>query len=184
MALTTIPLPFGIRDIKITPYTDLTATVLAGASIDLPNGRTLSFAEAEDFEELRGDDRLVASHGSGPQVEWELESGGVSFEAVRAMYGGTITETGVTPNQVKTLRKLVTDQRPYFRVEGQAISDSGGDLHCVIYRCKATDNLSGEFTDGAFFLTGASGVGMANLVSGQTDRVWDWVQNETITAIP
>lgn len=184
MALTTIPLPFGLRDVKLTPYTDATATVLAGTSVDLPNSRTLTFAEAEDFEDLRGDDRLVASHGSGPQVEWELEGGGVSFEAVRTMYGGTITETGTTPTQVKTLRKLVTDVRPYFRAQGQSISDSGGDVWIVIYRCKATDNLTGEFGDGQFFLTGASGVGLASLVASELDRVWDFVQHETATAIP
>jgi hypothetical protein len=184
MALTTISLPFGLRDIKITPYTDATATVLAGASIDFPNARTLTFAEAEDFEDLRGDDSLIASHGSGPNVEWELEGGGVSFEAVAAMYGGTVLNSGVTPNQIKTLRKLRTDVRPYFRIEGQSISDSGGDLHIVIYRAKATDNLTGELGDGQFFLTGASGKGFYNLVAGQPDRVWDFVQNETAVAIP
>lgn len=184
MPLTTIPLPFGLRDVKITPYTDATATTLAASSIDLPNGRTFSFAESEEFEDLRGDDRLVASHGSGPQVDWELEGGGISFEAVRAMYGGTISETGSTPNQIKTLRKLVTDVRPYFRATGQAISDSGGDVWLVVYRAKATDNLTGEFGDGQFFLTGASGTGFSNLVSGELDRVWDFVQHETATSIP
>lgn len=184
MPLTTIPLPFGLRDVKLTPYTDATATALAGASIDLPYGRTLTFAEVEDFEDLRGDDSLVASHGAGPNVEWEMEGGGVSFEAVAAMYGGTVSTTGSTPNQIKILRKLVTDVRPYFRIEGQAISDSGGDFHIVIYRAKATDNLTGELGDGQFFLTGASGKGYYNLLSGQTNRVWDFVQNETAVAIP
>lgn len=184
MALNTIPLPFGLRDVKLTPYTDATATVLAGSSVDLPNSRTLSFAESEAFEDLRGDDRLAASHGSGPQVQWSLEGGGVSFEAVQVMYGGTVTTTGTTPNQIKTLRKLVTDVRPYFRIEGQVISDSGGDLHAVIYRAKATDNLSGDFADGSFFLTGASGVGMASLVPATLDRIWDFVQNETAVSIP
>jgi len=182
--LNTIPLPFGLRDVKITPYTDATATVLAGSSIDLPNSRTLSFAEVEEFEDLRGDDSLVASHGSGPNVEWELEGGGVSFEVGAAMYGGTVSTTGSTPNQIKTWRKLVTDVRPYFKAEGQAISDSGGDFHIVIYRCKATDNLSGELGDGQFFLYGASGKGFKSLVPATLDRVWDFVQNETAVAIP
>ena len=42
-------LPYGIRDIKITPYTDAAATTLAVTSIDLPNARTLSFSETEEF---------------------------------------------------------------------------------------------------------------------------------------
>lgn len=179
-----IPLPFGLRDVKLTPYTDDTATVLAGSSIDLPNSRTFSFAETEDFEELRGDDSLVATHGNGPIVNWELEGGGVSLEAVQAMYGGTISETGSAPNRVKRLRKLKTDTRPYFKVEGQVISDSGGDLHAVVWRCKATDDLSGEFSDGSFFLTGASGQGLGCLIAGDDfGAVWDFVQNETAAAI-
>lgn len=182
MPLNTIPLPYGLRDVKITPYTDASATVL-GSPVDLPYGRTLSFAAVEEFQDLRGDDKLIATHGSGEQVEWELESGGVSFEAVAAMYGGTVGTTGVTPNQIKTLEKSVTQQRPYFKIEGQVISDSGGDMHCVIYKAKATGNLEGEFTDGEFFLTSASGLGLPSTVVADLDKVWKFVQNETATAI-
>lgn len=177
-----VALPFGLRDIKLTPYTDGTATTL-GTPVDLPNARTLSFAEVEEFEDLRGDDRLVASHGSGPNVEWELEGGGISFEAGAVMYGGLVTESGTGPTAKKTWTKKVTDQRPYFKCEGQSISDSGGDLHCVIYRCKATDNLTGEFGDGQFFLTGASGMGYASLMTASLDTVWEFVQNASETAI-
>lgn len=179
-----ISLPFGLRDVKITPYTDGSATVLAGSRIDLPNSQTFSFAETEAFEELRGDDSLVSTHGNGPIVNWSLEGGGISLEAVQAMYGGTILTTGTTPNQVKRLRKLKTDQRPYFKVEGQMISDAGGDLHAVVWRCKATDDLSGEFADGKFFLTGAAGQGLGCLIVGaDLNVVWDLVQNETAIAI-
>jgi hypothetical protein len=183
MPMTNTPLPFGLRDVKLTPYTDGAATTL-GTPVDLPNARTLSFTETEEFEELRGDDKVVASHGSGPGVEWELEAGGASFEAVRVMYGGTITESGTTPAQKKTYSKSVTDQRGYFKIEGQSISDSGGDFHCVIYKAKATDNLSGEMGDGSFWLTGASGVGLGSTATASIDKVWEWIQNETATAIP
>lgn len=182
MPLDTIPLPYGLRDLKITPYTTPAATTL-GSPIDLPNARTLSFAETEEFEDLRGDDRLVATHGAGPNVEWELEGGGISYEAGAAMYGGTVSTTGVTPNQIKKWRKKVTDQRPYFKIEGQVISDSGGDVHAVIYRAKSTGNLAGEFADGQFFLYGASGLGLPSLVVADLDYVWDFVQNETAIAI-
>lgn len=177
-----IPLPYGLREVVITPYTDAAATTL-GTPVKLPNSRTFSFAETEEFEELRGDDRLVATKGAGPQVEWELEGGGVSLEAVAAMYGGSVVESGIAPNKVKTLSKLVTDERPYFKVEGRAISDTGGDLHIVVYKCKATDNLEGELADGSFFLTGASGAGLAATLVGKEDIVWEFVQNETATEI-
>lgn len=182
MPLTNTPLPYGLRDIKITPYTNDAATTLA-TPIDFPYARTLSFSAAEEFEELRGDDKVITIRGAGESVEWELEGGGLSLEAVRAMYGGTITETGTTPAQKKSFRKLVTDVRPFFKVEGQAISDSGGDVHAVIFKCRATGELEGEFGDGAFFLTSASGSGLPANLTGSVDALYEFVQNETATAI-
>jgi hypothetical protein len=181
MSLTDNTLPYGLRDIKITPYTDVAGTILADTSIDLPVARTLSFTDTEEFEQLRGDDRVAAEHGNGAQVEWELESGGLPFAAFKAMAGGTITETGATPAMKRVFSKKVTDQRPYFRIEGQVISDSGGDLHAIIYRAKATGELSGEFSDGAFFLTSASGVGHAVVSGPNADKLYDFVQNESVT---
>lgn len=179
-----IALPYGLRDVKITGYTTDAATTLNGASVDLPNGRTFSFAEAEDFEELTGDDGVVTVRGKGAGVDWELEGGGISLEAVKTMYGGTITETGVAPSRKKVLRKKETDTRPFFKVEGQSISDSGGDFHTVLYRCRATGDLSGEQAEGSFFLTGASGRAIGSKVAADVGVVYDFVQNETATAIP
>lgn len=183
MALTTTALPYGLRDVKLTAYTDAAGTVLDTTSVDLPNARTFTFSESENFEDLRGDDRLVATHGSGAEVSWELEAGGLPLEAYQIMSGGTVTEAGVTPAQSKTFSKKVTDSRPYFQVEGQAISDSGGDVHVVLFRCKATGELSGEFSDGAFFLTSASGVALAVPSGDNADKIYEFIQNETAVAI-
>lgn len=184
MALNTIPLPYGLREVKVTPYTDATRTTLAGSSIKFPNMQTFTFSETEEFNELRGDDKLVAVHGSGASVEWELEGGGMSMEAMAAIYGGTVTTTGVTPNQIKTWDKLETDIRPYFKVRGRAISDSGGDVHTVIHACKATDDMEGEYADGEFWLSKAKGQGLGSLVVADLGKVYSFIQNETATAVP
>lgn len=181
MPLETHALPFGLRDVKLTPISD--AGVL-GTAVDLPVARTFSFSESEDFETLQGDDQTAASHGSGPTVGWELESGGLPFEAFRVMAGGTITESGTTPAMQKVYSKLTTDSRPYFQAEGQAISDSGGDVHGIVYRAKADGDLEGEFGNGAFFLLSASGTGFGDTVgSSPTNKLYDFVQNETAVAI-
>lgn len=177
MALGTT-LPFGLRDVKIKPMAAGSET--PGTAVDLPNARTFSFSETGDSEELRGDDGVVAIHDLGAGVDWELEAGGISLEAVAAMYGGAVVSAGVTPNQTKTYTKLDTDVRPYFQVEGQAISDSGGDFHVTVFKAKATGELSGELADGQFFLTGASGRGIGR----SSDRkLYEMKQNETETAI-
>lgn len=175
-------LPYGLRDVKITPYTTPAATTL-GTSIDLPNSRTFSFSEAEEFTELRGDDKVVTTRGQGASVEWDLEAGGLSLDVLKAMAGGVIVDSGVTPNQKRTFTKKVTDARPFFKVEGQVISDSGGDMHCVLDRCRVTGNIEGEFSDGNFFLTSGSGVTLPSLITGREDTLYEFVQNETVSAI-
>lgn len=182
MALPT-SLPYGLRDVKLTPYTDATCTTLASTSVDLPNSRTLSFAEAEEFQELRGDDKVITTRGRGANVDWDLEAGGLSFEALLVIAGGLLTSSGTTPNQIKTFKKKVTHARPFFQIEGQIISDSGGDVHCKLPRCRATGNIEGEFGDGTFFLTSASGVALPSLVSADVDDLYVFTHNETPVTI-
>lgn len=181
MALATKALPYGLRDVKLTPLGADGAT--PGTTVDLPVAQTLSFSETEEFEELRGDDTVAASHGSGPVVEWDLEAGGISLDAYAVMAGGTVVTTGVSPNQKKTYTKLTTDARPYFKIEGKAINDNGGDLHGIIYRAKADGSLEGEMADGSFWVTSASGKGYGSLEDETLDRVYDFVQNETAVDI-
>lgn len=175
MPLTTIPIPYGLRDVKIAPLTGDTP----GTFVDLPYAQTFSFVEAEDFTTLRGDDRDVAVHGAGPALNWSLAAGGISLEAYAIITGGAVTESGVTPNQIKTFAKEGSDQRPYFQVKGQVISDSGGDVHAVVYKCKAEGDVGGEFGDAAFYVTNCTGRGIPN----GTDKLYDIIQHETITNI-
>jgi hypothetical protein len=177
MALATTALPYGMRDIRISTLNDDGSLQ---TPVDLPNAQVLSFSEAEDFEELRGDDQVVALRGKGPKVEWSLEAGGITLAAYKAIVGGTNTTTGSTPNQVKTYRKLGTDARPYFKAEGQSISDSGGDFHSILYKARASENIEGSQEDGKFWITKLGGTAIPN-TSG---ILYDFVQNETATAIP
>ena len=174
MALNDYALPFGLRQVKLTPIDD-TGTLITADAVFLPASRTFSFSETEDFEELEGDDRTVASHGAGPKVEWELEGGGISLPVWKILAGGTIVESGTTPNIARTFTKLDTDSRPYFQVEGRSVSDNGGDLGAKVYRCKADGDLEASMENGSFLLTAASGKGY-----GDSDgKLYDWVQNET-----
>ena len=176
-------LPYGLRDVKFVRYTDASGSILDTATVDLPYAQTFAFSEKEEFQELRGDDRVVAIRGKGANVDWTLESGGISFAAWEILSGGHVTLTGLTPNRVWTMRKKSSDQRPYFRCEGQIISDSGGDLHGIVYRCRANDTVEGSFADGEFFITSAKGQGLPLLTEG-FDLLYDFVQNETATPIP
>lgn len=181
MAIPDPLLPYGLREVKITPLGVGGAT--PGTAVKLPLSRTYEFQDTEEFNQLRGDDGVAASHGNGTVVNWNLESGGISLEAYAAMAGGTVTTSGVTPAVKKTYAKKVTDARPYFKVEGRALGDSGGDVHGLVYRCKATGDIGGSFADGEFYLTSAEGEGYGSLESGKLDVAYEFVGNETATAI-
>jgi hypothetical protein len=188
MVMTREALPFGLRDVKIG-LLDAT-TQLPTVLVDLPNSQTFSFTDSEDFEELRGDDRVVAKRGKGAVVEWELESGGIMLEAYAIMAGGTVVISGVSPNQKKIYKKKATTSRPDFWVEGQAYSESGGDYHAVLPRCKADDSLEGNLEDGSFMISSASGTGMSSLApvtdTEHFELLYKLVHNETATptAVP
>jgi len=171
-------LPFGLRDVKLFAV-DATGT-RTGAGVDLPVSRTFSFKETTSSEQLVGDDIIQGSHEYNSIVEWELEAGGYSLEAYAIFSGGIVTSTGTTPAQVKKLSKKNTDARPYFEVEGQAISDSGGDMHAIVYRCKCDGDLDGKFENGNFAMTKCSGKGYGRLSDG---LLYDFIQNETTTPI-
>lgn len=171
-------LPYGVRDIKLTPYNDAQGTVLASASVELPFIQTLSFSESEEFQELRGDDKLITTRGKGAQVDWSMESGGLAIKAWAAMGGGQVIESGLTPNRKIVLRKRATDSRPFFRIDGRIVSDSGGDVHVRIYRCRCNDTIEGDFADGEFFVTSASGVGLP-LLDDTNDLIYDIIRHET-----
>jgi len=175
MALAAHALPFGLRQVKLTPLDDAGAPVTSSA-VFLPASRTFSFTETEDFEELQGDDHTVASHGAGPTVDWDLEGGGISLEVWKILSGGTITETGTTPAAVKSYVKKTTESRPYFQVEGRAISDNGGDFTAAVYRCKADGDLEASMENGSFLLTAASGKGYGN---ESTSELYKFTHNET-----
>lgn len=172
-------LPFGLRDVKLFALDSAGARVVPGQ--DLPVSRVFSFKEVVESETLEGDDQVQGSHEYNPMVEWELEGGGISYEAYQIMAGGTVGETGISPAAVKTYVKKKNDARPYFEVEGQAISDSGGDMHAIVYRCKADGDLEGGFENGSFMLTKAGGKGYGK--TGDDGNLYEFVQNETATAI-
>lgn len=179
MALADYALPFGLRQVRLTPITAAGVLVPAEAEF-LPASRTFSFAESEEFEELDGDDRKIASHGAGPTVDWDLEGGGISLAVWKILSGGTVTESGIAPAAIRKFTKKTSDSRPYFQIDGRSISDNGGDFQGVVYRCKADGDLEIEFSNGSFMLTSASGKGYGNIL---TEELYDFIQNETATPL-
>lgn len=179
MALAAYAQPYGLRDVKVAP---LDAAGVKGTLVDLPAAQTLEFSESTSTQQLRGDDAVKAQRTTLDAVEWVLDSGGISYEAMKVMVGGTITSSGSTPNIVKKWRRMEGESYPDFFIEGQAISESGGDHHTVIHRAKASQ-FSGTHQDGEFWVSHAEGTGIGTLTAANVGAVWDMLHGETAVAI-
>jgi hypothetical protein len=178
MAMPTMVTPYGLRSVYLRP---VAADGTVGTGYKLPAGRIFQFKDKETFSELRGDDALQAIHGSGAVPEWALESGGIDLNAYKVIAGGTTVSTGISPAGKLTYSKGVADARPYFQVEGQVISDSGGDFHALLYRCKADQDIAGDMGDGVFYLSKCAGKCMPSILP-TAGKIYDFIQNETAIA--
>lgn len=173
MALTGTIRPFGLRDVKVV-------ALPSGTPVDLPNSQTMTFKEVLTSGELRGDDSTQAVVAITDKLEWELEAGGISLEAWAVMTGRTVTLTGTTPSQVNTITAEAGDVYPYFKVYGKSVGDGADDVHILIFKAKCTGAIEGEFKDGEFWVTKASGIA----VDDGTNGLYDIVQNETAASLP
>ena len=186
MTLATQQKPFGLRDVKIKLWTD----GALGSATDLPDSQIFKFADSATFKEMRGDDTVSAIKESEQKIEWELEAGGISLDAYKILCGGTIATSGTTPNAIQAFKKKSTDTRPYFLVEGQAISESGGDFHGRVFKAKCT-GLDGQLGDGEFWISKCKGEAIAitqaeaTAIGGgvQAADIYHFVANETAIAI-
>lgn len=163
--------PYGLRNVVLVESG-------GGNYATLRTAQLFSFVERIRTEEFSGDDRTLAIASYSDVVDWSLESGGINLDAYALMTGRTVTETGSTPNRVATLTGEATEQFPYFRVYGKALTDDESDVWCVVYRCKLI-SLQGQLGDGEFHVTQASGVG----IDDGTNGLFDFVQNETAADI-
>lgn len=180
MALAATRLPYGLRDVKVATVAAADGT--RGTIVDLPNAQTFEFEETTSTQVLRGDDTTVAQRTTIDAIAWTLEAGGLNYEAMTVMFGGVVASTGTTPNIKKTWTRLASDVYPDFWVEGQSMSESGGDDHTTIPRCKAS-KMSGSHTDGEFWVSHAEGTGIGSIAAATTGQVWVMTSNETAAAI-
>jgi hypothetical protein len=175
-------LPYGVRDCKITQYADSGGTALGTTSVDVPIMQHLNFTEAEEFTELRGDDRVITTRGKGSQVNGDIESGGLPIAVWAVITGGSVIATGTTPNRLIELQKRATTARPFWRVDGKIISDSGGDVLVRIYRCRANGDIQANFQDGDFQTSQIAFVGLP-LMDDTNDLIYSIFRRETSTSI-
>lgn len=175
--------PYGLFRNWITPYTDADGSVLSSTSYRLPLGRKIAFTETEDYDTLDGDDKAaVAIQGKGATVDGSIEAGGLDLMCWSIFTGGQLIESGAGPTLKRTLRKKGSDQRPYFRVEGQVISNGGGDIVARIFRCKCNGKIQADMQYGTFMTPSVDFKGTP-LPGDDSDYLYEFEFNATKTTL-
>lgn len=158
--------PYGINQIKIKRGTQV---------VQFPVAQTLEFEERIVSGELPGDDGLqaVASHTNG--VTWKIKAGGISLDAYALMTDRTVTQTGATPNVVRTLESGGVGKRmPYFEIYGKSLGDGDDDAWIHIIDAKITEGIKGTMGDKEFFVSEIGGMALD----------WEKVEHETAADLP
>lgn len=156
MALSDMTGTYGVRDCKIIPITaDTEDGVTYGEIIDIPGIQSIEFNPTFVEDELLGDDDVLDVYSKISNWEFSIKYAKLSFNALAAFTGGSVNDSGSTPNQLKTFSQEKTDKPGYFKLIGKSAYSTdnySGDLHVVFYKCKITDlgntlqSAYGEFT--------------------------------------
>lgn len=180
MALTKETKVLGINDAKMSKLTaDDEITLTYEASIDVPGITQLEVSPNFIEKELRGDEKVIDTYTKLDYIEWKFENAKISLDALAILLGGTVTTSGTTPNQVQTYTLTGNDIPAYFKLEAKADYTDAGDVHIVLYKCKANKvsyTLKGE----EYATVSASGRAIATV---KDDKVKDVVINETAVDI-
>lgn len=175
-----------LSDIKIAQLlTDDGSATTYGSTKDMPGAMKIQVSPKADTKQLRGDSMLIDVYTKIIEVELDVECSLFNLDALPILMGGTVSDSGTTPNQITKFSLTSANATPgYFKIEGQwtYVNIGVGDAHIVLYKCKITDAPSFEISDasGNFGTLKFKAVALPTIFNGN----WhDITINETKTAI-
>lgn len=165
--------PFGLHEIVVT---NIAGTVQA----PLPAANRLMVKERLQTGEAPGDDALQSIASILLAADWEMEVKGISLEARAIITGRTLSTSGSTPNEIKTLTATAGTRMPYFKIYGKSLGDGDDDTHVLLYKCKVTEGAEDTFQYSEYVGPTYKGIAVDDGVNG----VFDTVINETAAELP
>lgn len=152
-----------------------------GPLIPAPGIKTLTVSPAFKKDLLRGGGRLVDVRSKMTEQNFTFTFAKLQLDLEAILFGGTVTDSGATPN-TKTTYDLLGDDKPsFFKIEAQCIGvdDLTGDCHITFYKAIA-DAESLGFADETHHVMSCG----ASAVPRIADKKWrTTVLNETAVAI-
>ena len=130
---------FGTQQIRIAKLlTDPAGgSATYASSIQLVGAKEFQLTGTVNLKQLRGDNQLLAVDGVPGDLTLKIKHAKLNLDALTVLEGGTLADTGSSPNQVTTYDYLGGTSLVYWKVECQnvAVDTPGGDLHYILWKC-------------------------------------------------
>lgn len=141
-------IPYSLSDLKVYPY----SAGSPGSAKDVPGARRVEISAQIEEAEHRGDNSILAVAASISSFDLTIEVGQMNLEAIAALAGGTVTSTGTTPNQSRTLTRKSTDVIADYQIKAATPSKTadGGSAVLVLPRCQWVGGPSYAMADNEF----------------------------------
>lgn len=175
-------LPYGLTDLVIEPL-DATFTPVTAAGVKMLNGQTIDVAFSEDQTDEEGYGQVVGTVYAATKADVTLHAAGTDLDALAAITGGTVASAGSSPNIVQTLDiGVVSQARPYCRVTGRALGNTGGDVWMRVNAVRFS-LPDGGLDHKAFNETEIKGTAIAPTAGSASGKIMSRVHHQTPTTI-
>jgi hypothetical protein len=188
---------FDVVDCKVYPLlTDIAgASPTYGAGVDVPGIAEVGVDPNIVSAELKGDARVIAQKGRTDRLSFSGTYGKLSGDVLAVILGGSITDSGTTPNQIAAYRLSSPASLPYFKIEFKIddVEEGIGDLRVVLYKCKLTggtligsssDNFGQPSFDADAIALNGTLTNVNGIAAPTVGAIGDWVLRETAAALP
>jgi hypothetical protein len=143
MALSHITKVFAVQQARIAKLlTDpSSAPTTYGTTAPVTGTKSLKVTGTVTTVDLRGDNTVLDSDSLLTGVEVEIDYAKLSMDNLATWLGGTVTDSGTTPNQVSSWILPSPATFNYFKLEGRSMTADpvAGDFHVLFPKLKLAD---------------------------------------------
>lgn len=164
------------------------AGVLLAPKVDIPGIQSIEISGTVKNSTLRGDFALLDSISVLQDLRVKFSFAKANLDAMAVMVGGTVTDSGSTPNRIArwklyaTTPTDTTNRFHYFQMECQSVGADpvNGDVHFVLPKCILADFPTLGMADEDYEKFQASAMAIPRTFDG----LWlDVPVNETTTVV-
>jgi len=162
MTVPTGVITHGVKDCKLFPITaDSLTAYTCGAGIDIPV-ISIDYNFEMDEKELRQDNETSDVYTETKKITIKLTSGTFSLDVMKALFGGTLVSSGVSPAGVQTygykLGKVDNYAQLACLIDYTGTLSGAADMHLHFMKCKINEwsfkGNDGEYGDVSISVTG------------------------------